>query len=305
MLQHQPDHDHLVQFYDTDEELLNSVIPYLAEGLGAGENVVVIATEAHREAFQAALDATQMSAAGDGGGEYLALDAAEALARLRPDGVLEQDAFDGSIGVLVRDRLATGRPLRAYGEIVTLLWNEGDPSGAIELEAMWNRLQSEHSFTLFCGYPSPPSELQHAALPQVCAEHSCVVPSLVPGGEEPLTVLDAELPAELGSPRVVRKLIRSSLEELQLDDDVIDRGILTASELASNAVLHARTAFRLLVQPHSSSIWIGVQDRSPLKNRLQVVGRSRHGLGIIAALALRWGVKPSESGKLVWAELPR
>lgn len=306
MHQHQSDPDHLVQFYDTDEELVNSVVPYLAEGLRAGENVVVIATEGHRRAFQAALDAADTLAADGEQGEYIALDAAEALEQLRtPAGTLEESAFDELIGELVRERLATGRALRAYGEIVALLWTEGDPSGAVELEEMWNRLKAERSFTLFCAYPWPPSSLQHSAMPQVCATHSCIVPSLREADEEPLAVIDAELPADLRSPGLARKLLRASLQELQLDEDLIDRGILAASELASNAVLHARTAFRLLVQPRSSSIWIGVQDQAPLKGRQQVVGRSLHGLAIIAALALRWGVKPSASGKLVWVELPR
>ncbi len=79
---------------------------------------------------------------------------------------------------------------------------------------------------------------------------------------------------------------------------------LAASELAANAVLHARTPFRLLVQARESSVWIAVEDRAPLRDRREVLGRTPHGLALIAAFALRWGVTPGSNGKVVWAELP-
>jgi hypothetical protein len=99
-------------------------------------------------------------------------------------------------------------------------------------------------------------------------------------------------------------VLRTELRELRLDEDVIERGTLAASELAANAVLHAQTPFRLLVQPHSESVWIAVEDEEPLKGRFDVVGRSPHGLGLITVLARRWGVTTREGGKIVWAEIP-
>ena len=117
--------------------------------------------------------------------------------------------------------------------------------------------------------------------------------------------LAAEFDPDLDAPRRVRALLRSVLSELHIDQDVIECGTLTASELAANAVLHARTPFRLLVKSRESSVWIAVEDHAPLRHHHDVVSRSPHGLGLIAALALRWGVTPQESGKLVWAELPR
>ncbi len=65
-------------------------------------------------------------------------------------------------------------------------------------------------------------------------------------------LVDAEFTADLDAPRRVRALLRSALAEFQFSDDLIERGTLTASELAANAVLHARTPFRLLVQPRAS-----------------------------------------------------
>lgn len=117
-------------------------------------------------------------------------------------------------------------------------------------------------------------------------------------------LVDTEFSADLDAPRRVRALLRSALGEFQFSDDLIERGTLTASELAANAVVHAGTPFRLLVQPSATSVWIGVEDHAPLRHRQDVVGRSAHGLGLIAALAIRWGIVPREAGKLIWAELP-
>lgn len=43
--------------------------------------------------------------------------------------------------------------VRAFGEMVALLWAEGNHGGAIRLEELWNDLQNSHSFALFCAYP--------------------------------------------------------------------------------------------------------------------------------------------------------
>jgi anti-sigma regulatory factor (Ser/Thr protein kinase) len=116
--------------------------------------------------------------------------------------------------------------------------------------------------------------------------------------------LNAKFDPTTDAPGRVRAIFRSTLRDLHFSEDLIERGTLAASELAANAVLHARTPFRLLIQLRSESVWIAVEDEEPLKGRFDVVARSPHGLGLVATLALRWGVIPGRSGKIVWAEIP-
>ena len=106
------------------------------------------------------------------------------------------------------------------------------------------------------------------------------------------------------APQRVRALLRSRLNALQCNEDLIELGTLTASELAANAVLHAHTPFRLLIEPRSESVLIAVEDEEPIEGRFDVSGDPPHGLGVIATFALRWGVTPRARGKMVWAELP-
>ena len=298
--------EHLVQFYDTDNELLDSVVPFLAEGLEAGESVLVVATEQHRDAFESGLLARGLDVrAGAANGRYVAIAAARALSYIRPGGDLHAEAFDDVVGELVRRHTIGRGRIRAYGEMVALLWEEGDPESAAELERMWNELLEGEPLTLLCGYPRPPTPQQLEEVRRVCRSHSAVIPSITEGDLDlaaaPLT---AEFEPSLEAPGRVRAVLRSALGELGLTDDLIQRGTLAASELAANAVLHARTPFRLLIKPQHASVWIAVEDRAPLRDRREVVGRSPHGLGLVAALALRWGITPRRTGKIVWAELP-
>ena len=298
--------EHLVQFYDAERELTDSVVPFLAEGLSADEKVIVVATAEHRRAFEAELEGLGIDLEDARAGQmYVAIDAAQALGCLRPEGDLLRDAFDEVIGGLVSQSAPEQRPVRAYGEIVALLWDEGDSASALELERMWNQLLHREPLTLFCAYPAPSSPGQLQAIRQICRSHSAVVPSITIEDPQPAAgALVTEFSPDLEAPRHARAVLRATLRERHFSEDLIERSVLAVSELTANAVLHARTPFRLLVQPLTSSLWIGVEDQAPLSDRNQVIGRSPHGLGLIAALALRWGVTPRNTGKLLWAELP-
>lgn len=51
-----------------------------------------------------------------------------------------------------RSSVARGA-VRAYGEMVALLWDEGNATGALRLEELWDELQRETEFSLLCAYP--------------------------------------------------------------------------------------------------------------------------------------------------------
>ncbi|MFN2557275.1 MAG: MEDS domain-containing protein, partial [Nitriliruptorales bacterium] len=57
-------HDHLVEFYERDEFLVDSVVQFLTPPLRAGEAAVVIATREHRDKFEAALTAEGLDVTG-------------------------------------------------------------------------------------------------------------------------------------------------------------------------------------------------------------------------------------------------
>src|SRR5258708_2869358 len=66
----------------------------------------------------------------------------------------------------------------AFGEMVALLWAEGNPDSAVKLEQLWNDLARTHSFSLRCAYPITGfcDETHAEPFLKICSEHSTVIP---------------------------------------------------------------------------------------------------------------------------------
>ena len=116
--------------------------------------------------------------------------------------------------------------------------------------------------------------------------------------------LDVENDPELVA--AVRAFTAGTLAEWELDR-FQDDAALIVSELAANAVLHARTPMRLTLQSDGLSfLRIQVYDDNPRQPSLApplVDAASGRGLPLVIALAREWGISSEQGGKTVWAEL--
>jgi hypothetical protein len=151
-------HSHFVQLHDADDAtvLLANIGRYLAEGLMRGEGGIVIATEAHRAALPAAVAKAGFAPeAALHDGRLVFLDAHETLDRLLVDGQPNPQRFADVVAASIRELSArTGRRgIRAYGEMVGVLWTAERYAAAIRLEELWNTFLGEGGFELFCAYP--------------------------------------------------------------------------------------------------------------------------------------------------------
>jgi PAS domain S-box-containing protein len=176
------DCNHAVQFYEDDRFLIETVVEFLAAGMLAGQSLVVIATEAHREAMAAGLGAAGHDV--DGAcfrGRLLFLDAEEALATFMNGGSPDADLFQATVGSVIDKslRAAGTAGLRAYGEMVDVLWKAGNAEGALQLEDLWNALADRHQFSLLCAYSMGNFYQQSdmAGIQSVCGRHSHVMPA--------------------------------------------------------------------------------------------------------------------------------
>ena len=108
--------------------------------------------------------------------------------------------------------------------------------------------------------------------------------------------------------RAARRFLRAVLPRPDLDPVTIDSLVLAASELVTNAVLHARTRFRVTVRrPAPGTIRVEVADgslRLPDPLEPPPTATSGRGLAIIDGLGLNWGVETHQQGKVVWIEAP-
>jgi anti-sigma regulatory factor (Ser/Thr protein kinase) len=287
--------DHFVWFYEERSHLIDNVAAFAAEGLRAGEYVILIATDDHLRDIQemlaiADLDSTRLQV----------FEAAATLAAFYRDGVIDPDGFDRTIGALVRDTAAKGA-VRAFGEMVALLWADGAVPAAIELEALWCDLRSVESFSLLCAYPSGVvlDDPRHSPINDVCALHSEVRIG-EPG--QPTTTMRV-YPSTLEAVREARRFVRSCLGD---QSPGLEDVLLVASELSSNAVYHARSSFAVQVSLLGDRLRIGVRDASatpPELVQMTEYAESGRGVATVAALSTRWGTDIHPDGKTVWAEI--
>lgn len=172
--------DHFVQFYERDAALLDSLSGYIATGLEQDEACIVIATPAHLQEMEHQLTARGLNLSNARAiGRYVPLDARETLAAFMLGEVPDPSLFRHSVGQVVAEAATRGRHVRAFGEMVALLCDEGNRSGAIALEDLWNQLAKEHSFCLYCAYriDSFGTGADAAAFADICSHHSRVVPA--------------------------------------------------------------------------------------------------------------------------------
>jgi hypothetical protein len=97
--------------------------------------------------------------------------------------------------------------------------------------------------------------------------------------------------------------------------DLSDDVALVVTELAANAVRHARSGFTVILSFCRNVLRIAVRDASPRPADgpdgpdgpgPALTPAPLHGLGAVDAMAIRWGVESLGSlGKTVWVELSR
>src|SRR3954465_6446067 len=112
-----------------------------------------------------------------------------------------------------------------------------------------------------------------------------------------------QLLPEPTSAGMARRFVASSVLD---GSEVAELAVLLVSELASNAVLHARTPFELVVDSDGQRLRVEVHDGSSALPTLKdyvaesITGR---GLHMVAASADSWGFEAQDRGKCVWFEL--
>ena len=310
------DGGHVVQFYDHDSELADRVSGYLRGVLDGRGTAIIIATAAHQQAIRARLAAAGADlAAAARRGEYMALDAEGTMAAITTQGRLDREGFERVIGGLITSAGRDGRPVRAYGEMVALLWQAGLVNDAVQLEEMWNELGRRQSFSLLCSYPtdSLAGGGHLDAFAEMCRLHHEVAGGWPVRAAEPPGAAEAPdatraFAFSRDAPAAARHFAVAALRRLGAGD-LSDDAALVVTELAANAVRHACSGFTVALTCQPDALRISVRDTRPLPAgpaEAALRPEPLHGLGAVDVLARRWGVEPlGHAGKTVWAELPR
>jgi hypothetical protein len=170
-------HFHAVKFYKDVPSLGHIVCAFVAEGLRRDEPAVIIATVEHTAFFKQCfvangIDVERVLQAG----LLTVLNADDVLDRFMRDGIPMPQLFAETLGAILTSIASRfpGATIRAYGEMVDLLWQRDQTAAAIRLETLWNDLARSHRFGLLCGYAMG-SFYKGSATDDICALHTHVV----------------------------------------------------------------------------------------------------------------------------------
>jgi hypothetical protein len=166
--------EHHLQLFDSSRSLAETVSKFLIAGFERGEALLIVATPEHRELLARRLEEFGLNVReAIIANRLVILDASQSLEKFMRQNVPNAIAFDEVVGSLVT-RLANGKRVCIYGEMVDVLAARGLYTAAQQLEDLWNALGQRESFTLFCGYASghfgDPKTAK--ALADICAAHS-------------------------------------------------------------------------------------------------------------------------------------
>ncbi len=173
---------HSVHIYDEHAALIKRLSGIVASGLRIGNSVLIVATPSHREQLikqlaEEDVDVRQHAREG----RFSMYDAKETLATFMLHGKPDRDLFMHSVGNLLKVAKKNAHKkdggLTVFGEMVSVLWDQGKKKAALELEALWNDALNERAFHLHCAYPRWGfiNDGDESGMASVCHAHSHVL----------------------------------------------------------------------------------------------------------------------------------
>lgn len=169
--------EHIVHIYEDDQDLLQTLEEFIVGGLRTGESVIAIATAEHLAELNERLNAYGVDVA-QRRKYYTCVEAGEALSRFLVDGWPDEELFTEFVNDLVERASSDGRRVRAFGEMVAILWAAGNPRATIRLEQLWNKFCHNGAFPLLCAYPKNGFPEKSASIKEICAAHSKVIAAM-------------------------------------------------------------------------------------------------------------------------------
>jgi anti-anti-sigma factor len=180
---------------------------------------------------------------------------------------------------------------------------------------------------LLCGaQPAVSAVLERLGVPQYLPVHPTVEEALACAVARPPYLRDELLLAPSATaPAMARRFVRDTCRQWRLDavedpndrlargwvEELVDRAVLVASELVTNAVVHSQGPMRLRLELHQERLHLAVYDQSPRLLALatepgDLDAEGGRGLLIVDQLASTWGVRHAPGGgKAIWCVLER
>jgi hypothetical protein len=174
-------HDHIVQLYQDHDFLKSAVCRYIGAGLANGDRIILFPTLTHWNAFRQRLETEGVNVqAARERGQLTVVDANEILPRFMRDAMPDPQVFNAVIGDVFRQACAGGsyQKLRAWGELVNVLWERGDVAASMNLEDLFDQLNKKIGIAMFCSYVMDNfnGDVHALMLPRLGTNHTHLIP---------------------------------------------------------------------------------------------------------------------------------
>lgn len=169
--------DHLVQIYENENAFLSSLEGFVGAGIISGDSIIIIATVERLLAIEERMvnqgfDVKQLIETD----QYIRIEAHQALARFMVDGSPDENLFHELISALIKRAKKNNRKVRAFGEMVALLWEQGLNDATVKLENLWNQVHCDNDFTLLHAYPkSGFMREKNESMKAICSAHTKII----------------------------------------------------------------------------------------------------------------------------------
>lgn len=176
------DDGHIVQLYQDDVFYGEAISHFAAEGIVRGESIILVATKPHWENISRrlkgkGLDTDELIRRG----QLTMLDADDTL----PKFMVGNDPDGPTFKTLARQTIAKARAggtyprVRWWGEMVNVLYVNGNSRGSNRLEELFDELAQEESIAIFCSFLMDKFDprIYEEAFGNVCRTHRQVIPA--------------------------------------------------------------------------------------------------------------------------------
>ena len=168
--------DHLIQIYENDKIFLDTLEGFAGAGFLAGDSVVIIATAPHLENLNARLRKQGFNLESlKKKYQYIPLEASETLSKFMVNDWPDEKLLKNLVADILKDATKDNRKVRAFGEMVAVLWEKGLNGATVQLEHLWCDLH-KGDFTLYCAYPkSGFTQSAVDSIDTICKAHTKII----------------------------------------------------------------------------------------------------------------------------------
>jgi len=173
--------DHIVQLYQDQDFLNRAVCRFAGAAIANGEGIILVPTLTHWNAIRPRLEGEGVDVqAARERGQLTVVDADEFLPRFMRDAMPDSPVFLGLAADVIGQARAGGRypQMRWWGEMVGVLWEQGNAAASMALEDLFDQLGRKHDVALFCSFlmDNFDGDIHTHMLPRLGTNHSHLIP---------------------------------------------------------------------------------------------------------------------------------